>query len=182
MKSNLFIWNSQEVHMNVVWNPNELLLNFIWNEIKFIYMNLHAVRMKFIWTSYRRTNEVYMLYPCNNNEDDIRLMNSSLEIHMKFICISNDLNFMWTSSELHDIYTRSSYVLYVNMVSGILAMYFIWMSPQVHRTIHHFILGVNAIKGHRTVLFWTFLIPRYKIQCLQHIYFCTSSRSLCEFL
>ena len=97
MKSNLFIWNSQEVHINVVWNSNELLLNFIWNEIKFIHMNLHAVRMKFIWTSYRRTNEVSMLYPCNSNEDDIRLMNSSLEIHMKFICISNDLNFMWTS-------------------------------------------------------------------------------------
>ena len=99
MKSNLFIWNSREVHMNFVWSSNELLMNFIWNEIKFIHMNLLAVRMKFIWTSYRRTNEVNMLYPSNNNAVDMRLINSSHEIHMKFIWISNDLNFLWTSCE-----------------------------------------------------------------------------------
>ena len=53
MKSNSFLWYSQEVHMNFVWSSNELLMNSIWNEIKFLHMNLHTVRMKFIWTSYR---------------------------------------------------------------------------------------------------------------------------------
>ena len=101
MKSNLFIWNSWEIHMNFVWSSNILLMNFIWNEIKFIHMNLHAVRIMFIWISYRRTNEANMLCPCNTNEVDMRLINSSPEIHMKFIWNSNDLNFMWTSCELH---------------------------------------------------------------------------------
>ena len=109
-----FIWNeikfihSREVHMNLVWSSNELLMNFIWNEIKLIHMNLHAVRMKFIWTSYRRTNEVNVLYPCNTNEVDMRLINSSHEIHMEFIWISNDLNFIWTSCELHKNYMTSA--------------------------------------------------------------------------
>ena len=100
-KSNLFIWNLREVQMNFEWSSNELLMNFIWNEIKLFHMNLHAVRMKFIWTSYRRIDEVDMLYPCNTNEVDMRLINSSREIHMKYIWISNDLNFKWTSCELH---------------------------------------------------------------------------------
>ena len=108
MKSNLFIWNSREVHMNFVWSSNELLVNFIWNEIKFIHMNLHAVRMKFLWTSCRRTNEIDKLYSCNTNEVDMRLINSSHEIHMKFIWIANDSNFMWTSCELHKINMTSA--------------------------------------------------------------------------
>ena len=116
-----------DLRMYFIWSLYELLMNFTWNEIKFIHinlirssyeihreskwtshefdmksnqiyhMNLHAVRMKFIWTSYRRTNEVDILYPCNTNEVDMRLINSSHEMHMKFIWISNDLYFMWTS-------------------------------------------------------------------------------------
>ena len=126
-----FIRSSYKLHVD----SNELLMNFIWNYIKFIHMNLYVVRMKFIWTSYRRTNEINMLYPCNNNEVDMRLISSSHEIHMKLLWISDNLNFMWTSWELHGEYTRSSYELHMNIVSDILAMYFIWMSLQVHRTI-----------------------------------------------
>ena len=94
--------------MNFVWSSNELLINLIWNEIKFIHINLRAVRMKFIWTSYRRTNEVDMLYPCNTNEVDMRLISNSHEIQMKFIWISNDFYFMWTSCELHKNYMTSA--------------------------------------------------------------------------
>ena len=110
-----YIWNEIEfIHMKFTISSFELrmefkwtLMNFIWNETKLIHKNLDAVSMKFMWTSYRRTNEVNMVYPCNTNEVDIRLINSSREIHVKFIWISNDLNFMWTSWELHDRYTRS---------------------------------------------------------------------------
>ena len=119
-----FIWTSREFHMkwnriysyeihekfiNFIWSSNELLMNFIWNEIKVIHMNLHAVRMKLIWSSYRKTNEVNMLYPCNANEVDMRLINSSHEIHMKFIWILNDLNFMWTSCEIHKNYMKNTH-------------------------------------------------------------------------
>ena len=69
-------------------------------------MNLHAVRMKFI--SYRKTSKVNMLYPCDTNEVDMRVINSSHKIHMKFIWISNDLNFTWTSCEFHKNYRRST--------------------------------------------------------------------------
>ena len=126
--------------MNFVLSSYGLLMNVIWNEIKFVEMNLHAVRMKFIWTSYRRTNGVDMLYPCNTNEVDTRLINNSHEIHMKFIWIS----MIWTSCEPHVNLIRITWqvhkkflvhVLHMNMVSDILAMYFIWMSFQVHRII-----------------------------------------------
>ena len=74
--------------------------------MKFIHMILHAVRMKYIWTSYQRTNEVNMLYPCHTN--DMRFINSSHKIHLKFIWISNDLNFTWIICELHKNYMTSA--------------------------------------------------------------------------
>ena len=92
MKSNLFIWNPREVHMKFIRSSNKLLMNFIWNEIKLIHMNLHAVRMKFI---YRTTNEVNMLYPYNANEVDMRPINSSHEIHMNFEWFELHMNFIW---------------------------------------------------------------------------------------
>ena len=110
MKSNSFICNSREVHklhMEFKWTSYEF--HFICNEIKVIHMNLHAVRMKLIWSSYRKTNEVNMLYPCNANEVYMRLINSSHEIHMKFIWILNDLNFMWTSCEIHKNYMKNTH-------------------------------------------------------------------------
>ena len=135
MKSNLFIWSSPEVHMNFVWSLNELLMNFQWNEIKFIHINLHAVRMKFIWTSYRRINEVDMLYPCNINEADMRLINSSHEIHMEFIWISNDLNFMWTSCE-HKNYMTSTqedplYYIWIWFLAPLLCTSYEWASRSI---------------------------------------------------
>ena len=129
MKLNLFIWNSREVHMNFVWSSNKLLMNFIWNEIKFIHMNLYAVRMKFKWTSYRRTSDVNMLYPCNTNEVDMRFINSSHEIHMKFIWISNDLNFMLTSCELHKNYMTSSlHYTWIWLLASLLCTSYEWAS------------------------------------------------------
>ena len=59
-------------------------------------MNLHAIRMKFIGTSYRMTNEVNMLYPGDTNEVDMRLINSSHEIHMNFEWFKLHEKFMWT--------------------------------------------------------------------------------------
>ena len=134
MKSNLFMWNSWEVHMNFVWSSSELLLNFIWNEIKSIHMNLPAVGMKFIWTSYRMTNEVIMLYPCNTNGVDMRLINSSHEIHMKFIWISNDLNFMWTS--FHKNYRTSTqevplYYTWIWFLASLLCTSYEWASRSI---------------------------------------------------
>ena len=134
MKLNLFIWNSREVHMNFVWSSNKLLMNFIWNEIKFIHMNLYAVRMKFKWTSYRRTSEVNMLYPCNTNEVDMRFTNSSHEIHMKFIWISNDLNFMLTSCELHKNYMTSSlHYTWIWLLASLLCTSYEWASGSIVR-------------------------------------------------
>ena len=93
-----FIWNEIKfIHMKFMRSSYELLVNFIWNGIKSIQTNLHAVRMNFIRTLYRRPNEVDMLYPCNTNEVDMRLIISSHEIYMKFIWIPKDLNFSWTT-------------------------------------------------------------------------------------
>ena len=136
MKSTLFIWNSREVHMNFVWCSNELLMNFIWNEIKFIHMNLHAVRMKFIWPSYLRTNEVNIVYPCYTKEVDMSHINSSHEIHMKFIWISNDLNFMWTSCELHKNYITTAqevpfYYTWIWFLASLLCTSYEWASRSI---------------------------------------------------
>ena len=99
-------------------------------------MNLHAVRVKFIWTSYRRANEVNMLYPCNTNDVDIRLINSSPGIHMKFIWISNDLNFMWTSCEPQKNYMTSTqeiplYYTWIWLLAYLLCTSYEWASRSI---------------------------------------------------
>ena len=111
-------------------------MNFIWNEIKFIHINLHTVSIKFICTSYQRTNEVNMLYPCDINEVDMRLINSSHEIYMKFIWMSNDLNFMWTSCELHKNYMTSAqgvpfYYACVWFLASLLCTSYEWASRSI---------------------------------------------------
>ena len=132
MKSTLFIRNSREVHMNFVWSSNERLMNFMWSEIKLIHMNLHAVRMKFIWTSYGRTNEVNMLYPCNTNEIDMSHTNSSHKIHMKFKWILNDLNFMWTSLELQTSAQEVPlYYTWICFLTSLLCTSYEWASGSI---------------------------------------------------
>ena len=70
-------------------------------------MNLHAVRMKFIWTSYRRTNEVNMIYPCNTN----KLTWGSWTVCMKYIWNSYEFRMIWTSSKLHLNFIRIAWQL-----------------------------------------------------------------------
>ena len=103
-------------------------------------MNLHAVRMKFTWTSYRRTNEVNMLCPCNTNEVDMRLINSSHEIHLKFIWISNDLNFTWTICELHKNYMTSTqevplYYTRIWFLASLLCTSYEWVCRSIVRLV-----------------------------------------------
>ena len=128
IKSNLFIWNSRQVNIGFVWSSNELLMNFISNEIKFSHMNSYAVRMKFIWTSYRRTNEVDMLYPCNTNEVHMRLINISHEIHMIWTS--------YTSCELHKNYMTSTqevslYYTWIWFLASLLCTSYEWASRPI---------------------------------------------------
>ena len=108
IKSYLLIW----IYMQFVWNSWELhieeLMKLIWytHVIQTSWCGAHN---QFTW---------------NTNE-----------IHKNFEWFEFHLNFIWTSWELHDKHTRSSCVLHMNMVPDILAIYFIWMSLQVHRSI-----------------------------------------------
>ena len=122
---------------------NKLLMNFIWNEIKFIHMNWHVIRMKFIRTSYRISNEVDKLYPCNTNEVDMRI----IRVRMKYIWISNDFNFMWTSCELNKNYMTSAqevhmYYTWIWSLAFLLCTSYEWASRSIV-----LIWGVWAIFG-----------------------------------
>ena len=104
-----FIWTSHEFHIKLnriysyeiherfIWTSYGVQTNFSWNSYEMKWNLLIWIYMQFVWSSYRMTNGVNLLYPCNTNEFDMRLINISHEIHVKSKWISNDLNFMWTS-------------------------------------------------------------------------------------
>ena len=166
MKSNLFIRNSWEDHMNFIWSSNELLMNFIWNKIKFDHISLHVVRGNFIWTPYRRTNKVYMLYPCNTS--DMRFINSSHEIHMELIWILNDFNFMWTSCELHKNYMTSTqeapmYYTWIWSLVSLLCTSYEWASKSI-------VQSLPIVRAQPTTL-WA--ISSRVIWCTQQYALCT---------
>ena len=142
-------------------------MNFFWTEIEFIQMNIHAVRMKFIWNSHGRTNEVDMLYPCNTNEVDMRLINSSHGIHMKFIWSSNDLNFIWTSCELHKNYMTNtqeipSHYTWIWFLASLLCTSYEWASRSIVAMYTFFRPQSNRLKLYigvmRVIIFMTAII------------------------
>ena len=93
-------WNrihSYEIRMGFKWTSDEFHMK--WNQI-YSYEFTCISYEQFIWTSYGRTNEVNMLYPCNTNEVDLRLINSC----MKYIWSS----FEFRMIELHKNYMTSA--------------------------------------------------------------------------
>ena len=112
--------------------------------------------MQFEWSPYELhiegLNEVNVVYTCNTNEVDMRLINSSHEIHMKFIWISNDLNFMWNPCELHKIYMKSTqevplYYTWIWFLASLLCTSYEWASrsivnmPNTYADVSSFLSG-----------------------------------------
>ena len=138
--------------------------------MKFIRSS-YELHMEFKWISHEFHMKLNQIY---SQEFTCSSYGLHIEELMKLVCYTHviqtrwhDLNFIWTSKELHDKYTRSSYVLHMNMVSDILVRYFIWMSLQVHRsndcTEWCQIRFIRRIKGQR---YANLLLLRHKLsQC-----------------
>ena len=139
-------WNriySYEIHEKFIWTSYGVQMNFSWISYEMKSYIFIWMYMQFVWSSYELHIEGLMklLYPCNTNEVDTRLINSSHEVHIKLMWILNDLNFIWTSCELHKNYMTSAqevplYYTWIWFLASLLCTSYEWASRSIVESLY----------------------------------------------